>query len=100
MSGIFMDKSVGFPPDVGRPPSLVEGFDSVWLLDSTLTAEHWKYLWQRFGVGELIDIGRRSGWFSTNNDCDAILQLLKLSRASGYDPIMDGFSAETPLKQV
>jgi hypothetical protein len=86
--------------DIGRPPSLVEGFDSVWLLDSQLTAEHWKYLWQRFDVRELIDIGRRSGWLSSDNNRDSVLALLRKSRAAGYDPLADGLSADEPVKEV
>jgi hypothetical protein len=86
--------------EVGRPPSLVESFDSVWVLDSSLSAEHWKYLWQRFGVGELIDIGRRSGWLASQSNRDAVLTLLDLSREAGYDPITDGLSADEPLKIV
>ena len=86
--------------ELGRPPSLVESFDSVWVLDANLTAEHWKYLWQRFSVGELIDIGRRSGWLSSQSNRDAVLALLGLSRGAGYDPITDGLSADEPLKIV
>ncbi len=86
--------------EIGRPPSLVEGFDSVWLLDASLTAEHWKYLWMRFTVRELIDIGRRSGWLATDNNKDAVLQLLEQSRAAGYDPINDGLSAQEPVKEM
>lgn len=86
--------------EVGRPPSLVESFDSVWLLDSSLTAEHWKYLWQRYSVGELIDIGRRSGWLASESNRDAVLALLDRSREAGYDPITDGLSADEPLKVV
>lgn len=86
--------------EVRRPPSLVEGFDSVWLLDERLTGEHWKYLWQRFDVRELIDIGRRSGWFETNSNRDAIMSLLERSRQAGYDPIVDGLSTDEPLKEV
>ena len=82
---------------VGRPPSLVEGFDAVWLLDSQLTAEHWKYLWQRFAVCELIDIGRRSGWITASSNRDAVLAILEISRLAGYDPITDGLSADEPL---
>lgn len=84
--------------EVGRPPSLVEGFDSVWLIDSNLSAEHWKYLWQRYGVGNLIDIGRRSGWLETTNNRDAVLELLRKSRDAGYDPLTDGMSADEPVK--
>jgi hypothetical protein len=86
--------------EVGRPPSLVEGFDSVWLLDANLTSEHWRYLWQRFTVRELIDIGRRSGWFSSESNRDAVLQLLERSRHSGYDPVIDGLRTDEPLKEV
>ena len=86
--------------DVGRPPSLVEGFDAVWLLDSQLTAEHWKYLWLRFEVRDLIDIGRRSGWITANSNRDAVLALLNISRQAGYDPIPDGLSADEPLNVV
>ena len=86
--------------DVGRPPSLVEGFDAVWLLDSQLTAEHWKYLWLRFEVRELIDIGRRSGWITVSSSRDAVLALLQISRQAGYDPITDGLSADEPLYVV
>lgn len=95
MSGI-----AAIAEELGRPPSLVEGFDSVWLLDATLTAEHWKYLWQRFGIRELIDIGRRSGWLESGNNRDAVLMLLTKSREAGYDPLEDGVSAEEPLKVV
>lgn len=83
-----------------RPPSLVESFDSVWVLDSDLTAEHWRYLWQRYGVQELVDIGRRSGWFSTHNDRDAIVDLLQRSRSAGFDPLADGISTETPVREA
>lgn len=86
--------------EVGRPPSLVEGFESVWLLDANLNAEHWKYMWQRYSIRELIDIGRRSGWFETHNNRDAVLQLLHRSREAGYDPVQDGLEAEEPVKQV
>ena len=86
--------------EVGRPPSLVEGFDSVWVLDANLTREHWKYLWQRFSVRDLIDIGRRSGWLNTGSNRDAVLQLLEISRAAGYDPINDGLQADEPVKEV
>lgn len=86
--------------EVGRPPSLVEGFDSVWILDDNLTSEHWKYMWQRFTVRELIDIGRRSGWLETDNNRDAVLALLDRSRQAGYDPIVDGVTPDEPLKEV
>lgn len=86
--------------EVGRPPSLVEGFDTVWLLDASLTAEHWKYLWMRYSVRELIDIGRRSGWLTTDNNKDAVLHLLEKSRQAGYDPLTDGVSAEEPIKAM
>ena len=86
--------------ELGRPPSLVEGFDSVWLLDSRLTAEHWKYLWQRYAVRDLIDIGRRSGWLLSDNNRDAVLDLLERSRAAGYDPLEDGVRADEPVKEV
>ncbi len=86
--------------EVGRPPSLVESFDSVWVLDATLMAEHWKYLWQRFSMGELIDICRRSGWLASQSNRDAVMALLRLSREAGYDPITDGRSTEEPLKVV
>ncbi len=86
--------------DASRPPSLVEGFDSVWLLDSQLTAEHWRYMWQRFDVRELIDIGRRSGWLDEGSNRDAVLALLERSRQAGYDPLADGLSADEPLKVV
>lgn len=86
--------------EVGRPPSLVESFDSVWVLDASLTAEHWKYLWQRYSVGELIDIGRRSGWLASQSNRDAVMDLLRLSREAGYDPITDGFSTDEPLRVV
>jgi hypothetical protein len=82
-----------------RPPSLVESFDSVWVLDSELTGEHWRYLWQRYGVPELVDIGRRSGWFATGNDREAILELLERSRRAGFDPLADGISTELPPKE-
>ncbi len=95
MSGILSTTQ-----EVGRPPSLVESFDSVWVLDASLTAEHWKYLWQRFGVGELIDIGRRSGWLTSRSNRDAVMELLRLSREAGYDPMADGFSTEEPPKVV
>ncbi len=95
MSGILSTTQ-----EVGRPPSLVESFDSVWVLDASLTAEHWKYLWQRFGVGELIDIGRRSGWLTSQSNRDAVMELLRLSREAGYDPMADGFSTEEPPKVV
>jgi len=81
-----------------RPPSLVESFDSVWVLDPNLTVEHWRYLWQRFGVQELVDIGRRSGWFSAENDKAAVLELLKRSREAGFDPLADGIPTEPPPK--
>lgn len=86
--------------EVGRPPSLVEGFDSVWILDANLTSEHWKYMWQRFTVRELIDIGRRSGWLETDNNRDAVLSLLDRSRQVGYDPVLDGLATDEPLKEV
>ncbi len=86
--------------EVGRPPSLVESFDSVWVLDASLTTEHWKYLWQRFSVGELIDIGRRSGWLASQSNRDAVMELLRLSRDVGYDPITDGLDTNEPLKVV
>ena len=79
-----------------RPPSLVESFESVWVLDPTLTTEHWRYLWQRYGVAELVDIGRRSGWLTTENDRDAVLELLKRSQEAGFDPLADGLSTEAP----
>jgi hypothetical protein len=85
--------------EVGRPPSLVEGFDSVWLLDANLNAEHWKYLWQRYSVRELIDIGRRSGWFGFPSNRDAVAELLNRSRQAGYDPISDGLSAGEPVRE-
>ena len=85
---------------VGRPPSLVEGFDSVWLLDSQLTAEHWKYLWQRYDVRELIDIGRRSGWLANDNNRNAVLAILERSRLAGYDPLADGLSADEPVREI
>lgn len=83
-----------------RPPSLVESFDSVWVLDSELTAEHWRYLWQRFGVVELVDIGRRSGWFVTGNDHEAILALIERSRRVGFDPLADGVPTELPPREL
>lgn len=82
-----------------RPPSLVESFDSVWVLDSELTAEHWRYLWQRYGVVELVDIGRRSGWFVTRNDREAVQELIERSRRTGFDPLADGLSTEVPLRE-
>lgn len=82
-----------------RPPSLVESFDSVWVLDSELTGEHWHYLWQRYGVPELVDIGRRSGWFVTRDDREAVVQLLERSRRAGFDPLADGISTEVPPKE-
>lgn len=82
-----------------RPPSLVESFDSVWVLDSELTAEHWGYLWQRYGVVELVDIGRRSGWFITANDREAILELVERSGRAGFDPLADGLSTEMPPRE-
>jgi hypothetical protein len=81
-----------------RPPSLVESFDSVWVLDPQLTAEHWRYLWQRFGVQDLVDIGRRSGWFATENDRDAVLELLRRSQEAGFDPLGDGIQTDPPPK--
>lgn len=95
-----MSGTMSITQEVGRPPSLVESFDSVWVLDSSLSAEHWKYLWQRFSVGELIDIGRRSGWLGSQSNRDAVLALLDRSREAGYDPITDGLSADEPLKVV
>ena len=86
--------------EVGRPPSLVESFDSVWLLDTNLTAEHWKYLWQRYSVRDLIDIGRRSGWILSDNNRDAVLMLLDLSRQAGYDPANEGLTTDEPAKEV
>lgn len=87
-----------FEIDERRPPSLVESFDSVWVLDPSLTAEHWRYLWQRFGVQELVDIGRRSGWFSTEDDKDAVLELLNRSQEAGFDPLQDGIDTAPPPK--
>lgn len=95
-----MSATASLVEEVGRPPSLVEGFESVWLLDANLSEEHWKYMWQRYSVAELIDIGRRSGWFGGVSNRDAVLELLQLSRAAGYDPIADGFSANEPTKVV
>lgn len=95
MSGI----AIAADTEVGRPPSLVEGFDSVWVLDANLTSEHWKYMWQRFTVRELIDIGRRSGWLVTDNNRDAVLELLDLSRCAGYDPAVDGLTTAEPSKE-
>ena len=83
--------------EVVRPPSLVESFDSVWILDANLSAEHWKYMWQRYSVSDLIDIGRRSGWYGGVSNQDAIVMLIDLSRSTGYDPIQDGLAAETPI---
>ena len=82
-----------------RPPSLVESFDSVWVLDSELTAEHWRYMWQRYGVVELVDIGRRSGWFITGSDHEAVQELIERSRRAGFDPLADGLSTELPPRE-
>jgi hypothetical protein len=85
--------------EAGRPPSLVEGFDSVWILDTSLTAEHWRYMWQRFTVRDLIDIGRRSGWLDGRSNRDAVLELLSRSRHAGYDPVTDGRATDEPVKE-
>lgn len=85
--------------EVSRPPSLVESFDTVWILDSNLTAEHWKYMWQRFTVRELIDIGRRSGWVIALDNRQAVLALLDLSRNAGFDPVADGMALEMPVRE-
>lgn len=82
-----------------RPPLLVESFDSVWVLDAELTGEHWRYLWQRYGVQELVDIGRRSGWFATRDDRQAIVHLLDRSRQAGFDPLAAGIATELPPRR-
>ena len=79
--------SIRSPIESHRPPGLVESFETAWLLDNDLTAEHWEYLWRRFGVQELVEIGRRSGWLDTDNPRDAVLELVRRSRAAGHDPL-------------
>ena len=95
-----MDGAAMTTLEVGRPPSLVEGFDSVWLLDANLNREHWRYLWQRYTVRELIDIGQRSGWYGTMSNRDAVVTLLGRSRQAGYDPVADGLTTQEPVKEV
>ncbi len=65
---------------------VLEIFDYSQILLAIITRKGWKCLFEKFGIKELIEIDRVSGWLEDDDLGEWILSFYTISIESGYDP--------------
>ena len=91
-----------YPEPKGRPytaeelnsPAIVEEvFDYCQILLAYITANGWKYLIDVHSIEGLLEINKRSGWFSDESLDEAKEDLVYYCHISGFDPLTNQFGA-------
>jgi hypothetical protein len=83
-----------YQADLLRPHKVAELFAQAQILRASITRQGWKFLWNRYGLDGLLELGRRLAWPDQGYDPEqAARQLWYGALIAGYDPVSGLFGA-------